>query len=127
MADREYTLIDFTPPSGLGPDRDRVVRLKEYVRANFDCIVKGVPAGSEVDLFADGHAHNPGLVPLIGIWAPVSVLDQMPDPFQMTDLVSEWCSGLRPDEVDAIVSTTAAPTWEELVRIRVHPTQRHDA
>jgi hypothetical protein len=123
MYERGYTLIDFTPPSCLSSDRDRVVRFKEYVRANFDCIVKGVPAGCEVDLFASGHANNPGLVPLIGIWAPACVLDRMPDPFRMVELVDEWCSNLQPDEVETIVATTAAPMWEELVRVGVHPTR----
>jgi len=126
MSDRGYTLIDFAPPSDLWPDRDRVVRFMEYVRANFDNIVKGVPAGCEVDLFASGHAHKPGLVPLLGLWAPTALLDDVPHPDRMIDEVSAWCSGLSRAEVETIVASTLAPTWEELVRMRVHPA-RHDA
>jgi hypothetical protein len=127
MADRGYTLIDFAPPSGLWPDRDRVVRFMEYVRANFERIVKGVPAGCEIDLFASGHAHNPGLVPLLGLWAPDALLDRVPRPDRMIEEVSDWCSGLPRDEVETNVATSVAPTWDELVRTRVHPARRHGA
>ena len=127
MADRGYTLIDFDPPPGLWPDRDRVVRFMEYVRANFDRIVGGVPPGCEVDLFASGHAHNAGLVPLLGLWAPPAVLGRVPDPNRLTGEVSAWCSRLPAGEVEAIVAATAAPTWEELVRANVHPDRRDGA
>jgi hypothetical protein len=127
MADRAYTLIDFTPPTVLWSDRDRVVRFVEYVRANFDRIVDGLPPGCEVDLLASGHAHNVGLLPLLGLWAPPGVLDRVPDPLQMIHEVSEWCAGLATDEVDTIAATTDAPSWEELVHVRVHPTRRIDA
>jgi hypothetical protein len=88
MADRAYTLIDFTLPSVLSPDRDRIVRFIEYVRVNFDRIVNGLPPGCEVDLLASGHAHNAGFVPLLGLWAPPAVLDRVPDPLQMIHEVS---------------------------------------
>jgi hypothetical protein len=126
MAERGYSLIDFTPPPGLWPDRDRVVRFMEYVRANFDRIVTGVPAGCEVDLFASGHAHNAGLMPLLGLWAPDDVWELVPPPDRMIDEVSSWCAGLPPEGVESVVATTVAPTWDELVRVGVHPDRRRD-
>ena len=124
MLSRKYTLIDFTPPTGLWPDRDRVIRFMEYVRANLCRIVGELPMGYEVDVLASGHAHNPGVVPLLGLWVPTAMLNQVPDPFQMISQVSEWCSLLSTDDVETIVATTAAPTWEELVRFRVHPARQ---
>jgi hypothetical protein len=127
MADRGYTLIDFTVPQGVWPDRDRVVRFMEYVRANFRQIVSSVPAGCEIDLFASGHAHNPGLVPLLGLWAPAAMLNGVPPPEGMIDEVNVWCSGLSRDEVEAVVAGTIAPTWKELVRAGVHPVRERSA
>jgi hypothetical protein len=124
LAARGYELIDFARPKGL--DRDRELRFMEYVRANLSHIVSGVPAGCEVDLFAGGHPHNVGLVPLLGLWAPAALRDRVPNPFRMLEEVSAWCSGLSAAEVDRIVAATEAPTWKELVRIRVHPSRRHD-
>jgi hypothetical protein len=126
MAARVYTIIDFTPPPGLWPDRDRVVRFMEYVRANFERLVQGVPPGCEVDLFAGGPSHNTGLVPLLGIWAPPTLLAQVPDPWQMIDDVSSWCAGLFGDEIDAIIATTKSLTWEELVRFQIYPPRKDE-
>jgi hypothetical protein len=125
--ERGYTLIDFTPPSGLWPDRDRIVRFMEHVRAHFGRIVNGVPAECEVVLLASGHAHGPGLAPLLGLWAPPRALGRVPAASRMINEVCAWCSALSSEEVDAVVETTAAPTWEELVRLGVHPVRTHDA
>jgi hypothetical protein len=127
MPDRGYTLIDVTPPPGLWPDRDRVVRFMEHVRANFHCIVQGVPPECELDLLASGHAHNPGLLPLLALWTPDASLDRLPHPDRMTVQVTNWCSSLPPHEVERIVATTAAPTWEELVCLGVHPPRKDNA
>lgn len=124
MSDHGYILIDFTPPPGLWPDRDRVVRFTAYVRGNFGRIVSGVPAGCELDLFASGHAHNPGAVPLLGLWTPTVAPGPVPDADRMIEEVSRWCSGLSEADVENIVATTAAPTWEELVRTDVYPARR---
>jgi len=93
----------------------------EYTRANFDRIVIGVPTGCQVDLLACGHAHNQGLVPLLGLWTPPATHDQLPDLFQMIEKVSNWCAGLSEEDVNAIVTTTTAPTWEELLHMRIYP------
>ena len=127
MPHRGYTLIDFTPPPGLCPDRDRVVRFMEYVRANFHRIVHDLPAGCEADLLASGHAHNPGLLPLLGLWTPDASLNRLPHPNRIIAQITDWCSSLPPLEVDRIVATTVAPTWEELVRLGVHPPRRDNA
>lgn len=124
MADRGYTLVDFTPPPGLLADCDSVIRFMEYARANFYRIVNDVPAGCEVDLLASGHAHNSGLVPLLGLWAPAASLDDVPNSDRMTAEITEWSSGLSRDEVETIVASTTAPTWEELMHIGVYPFRR---
>ncbi len=121
MKERGYTLLDFTLPPSLGPDRDRIVRFMEYVRSNLDRLVQDIPAGLQVDLFASGHAHNTGIAPLIGLWAPPGLHDQVPDPFQIIEKVSAWGASLAEAEVNKIVANTTAPTWEELVRIGMYP------
>ena len=118
MGERGYALIDFELPAGVWPDRDRVVRFMEYVRANFHQIVPGVPAECELDLFASGHAHNSNLLPLLGLYAPEHAV---PDVFEVTGALSDWCAARTPNEIEMILGTTDAPSWEELLRVRVHP------
>lgn len=125
MAERGYTLIDFAAPPELWKDWNRVVRFKEYVRANLESLVQGIPKGCEVDLFASGHPLNPGLLPLVGLWAPPELLDQVPDMMRMIDEIDDWCAGLSAEEVNAIIAKTNAPTWEELVRIGKYPAREY--
>lgn len=121
MPHRGYTLIDFTPPPGLWPDHDRVLRFMEHVRDNFHRIVPAVPPECELDLLASGHAHNRASAPLLGLWTPDASLNRLPHPTRIIAQVTDWCSSLPPHEVDRIVATTVAPTWNELVRLGVHP------
>ncbi len=116
-----YTLIDFSLRPVLSGDRDRAVRFMEHVRANSQRIVPGVPAACELDLFVSGHAHNVGPMPLLGLFAPASVIDHVPDPDLMTNTVSTWCEALPEAEIQSIATITEAPGWEELQRLRVHP------
>lgn len=127
-SDRGYTLIDVAlDERRLDDDRDLVVRLMEYVRANFRRIVPGVPAGCEVDLLASGTAHNAGAIPLLGLYAPPEVAGDVPDPRGMIDAVSHWCAATPDAELRALAEATPAPTWAELQKLSVYPARSNDA
>ena len=121
-AERGYTLIDFAPPLlRIGQVDDAVIRFMEYVRQHFHEIVPGVPAESEVDLFASGSPHNPGLLPFIGVHSPRHVQASEPDWRDMIECVQRWSDSLSDEQFREILRTTTAPTWAALQAIGVHP------
>lgn len=118
---RGYTLIDLAYPRRPGVDEDSLVRFMEYVRQHFREIVPGVPAECEVDLLASGHAHNIGLMPLLGLYAPRDVLARIPDFGGMIAAVERWSEALSDEQFWEIVRATEAPTWAALQAMGVHP------
>lgn len=121
MEGRGYTLIDFACPRRISNNLDLVVRLTEYVRRNFYAIVPGVPSTCELYLLASGHAHNPGDVPLLGLYTPPELIERLPDSAHMIEAVSGWCAALTDVALDAMVLETSAATWADLQQFRVHP------
>ncbi len=120
-SDRDYTVIDFTPPRFVSGDIDREVNFMEFVRTNFAKLVEGVPAEGELYLVAGGHAHNIGLVPLLVLWLPHDKRASLPDWFEMIDSIDRRCAALSPDEVRTILNTTYAPTWKQLLHVGKYP------
>lgn len=122
MSGRGYMLVDFTCSTHLYPDQDLVVRFTEYVRQNIHSLVPGLPETTEPDLMASGHAHNPGLLPLLGLYFPPQVPESAIPEFQFViRTVDEWCASLSENEARQIALMTEAPTWEELIRMGRHP------
>ncbi|MEM8865666.1 MAG: hypothetical protein AAGF31_09015 [Planctomycetota bacterium] len=117
---RDYTVIDFTSPRSI-TNLDEEVNFIEYVRKNFTNLVAGIPPEHELLLIAGGHAHNPGLVPLLVLWAPLSERSGLPHRFEMIETVDKWCDELTFDEVRRILNSTYAPTWEQLQDVRRYP------
>lgn len=118
---RDYSVIDFTPPLTVAADCDRELNLMEYVRKNFREIVKGLPPESELYLVAGGHAHNKGLIPLLVLWVPPALRDNLPDWFDIVNTVNRWCEALTPDELQRILNTTYSPTWSQLLNVGKYP------
>jgi hypothetical protein len=118
---RSYTLIDFTWPSSLDGDYDLVVRFTEYIRANFRTIVPGVPEACELDMLASGHAQNPGILPLLGLYSPPDVIERLPNWQVLIATVDRWCAALSDSDLQSILSRTNAPTWSELKELGTYP------
>ena len=127
MGKRGYTLIDFAYPRRTGAGWDEIVRFMEYVRRHFHAIVPGVATDSEVDLFAGGSAHNPGLLPFLGLHSPPHALSGEPRFWDMIEAVASWERSLSDEQFWAIVRETDAPTWAELQLVGVHPPRPHEA
>jgi len=121
MNTRSYTFLDFPIPESFWLDWDIVVRLKEHVRQNFRSIVPEIPAACELDLMASGTSHNPGLLPLLGLYTPADWIERLPDSSATFDALCEWSKTKSEDELRTIALATDAPTWKELQRLRVYP------
>ena len=127
MGSRGYMLIDFAYPRVLGVASDSIVRFMEYVRQHIREIAPGIPAESEADIFASGHAHNPGRVlPLLGLYFSPHVRSAVPEVWDIVAAVDAWAAKLPDDQVWAIVSATSAPTWAELQSQRTYPSRDGD-
>ena len=127
MGRRGYTLIDFAYPRRTGAGWDEIVRFMEYVRRHFHAIVPGVPSDSEADLIAGGSAHNPGLLPFLGLHSPPHALAAEPRFWNMIEAVGAWEKSLSDEQFWAIVHDTDAPTWVELQAMEVHPARPPEA
>lgn len=130
MNARGYTLLDVSVcnasyhshshPEITNPD-DEVRRL-EYIRQNLRSIIPNIPAACEFDLVASGHAHNPGrLMPLLVIYCPPEYDSELPDPFEMLETLEIWTQQITLDELIELSNSVSAPSWEDLLRDKVHP------
>lgn len=125
MGKPQHALLLIDSPASLWSDWNRAVRFMEYLRANLRSIITAIPCDCEPYLAAGGTAHNPGLIPLLMLYIPWQSTWRVPDDMQMIDTLSDWCAALSAEEVDRIVETTEAPTWDQLLLNGVHPIREH--
>lgn len=121
MANRGYDLIDVPIYERLWPDRDLIVAIHEHVRLLLPTLEPSLPSECELDLIASGTGHNKGLMILLGLWGPPNVKELVPNIWHLYEVVQTWCDSRSDEELRAIGQATVAPTWNELLALRVYP------
>lgn len=124
MTTRGYTLIDVPVFQRLWPDLDLIVAVHEHVRLLLPTLEPLIPSECELDLIAGGTSHNQGRIPLLGLYTPPHVIELLPGIGHLNEVVQAWCDSQSEEELRAIGQASVAPTWNELLALRVYPDRK---
>ena len=114
------TPLDIALPGEIALDWDDVVRCYDYARCRFPSRLPEGYEGLTFTLIAGGHAHNPGLVPMVLVSGTAPRFVTSDDCTTLRSLWDAWAA--RVDWRAAIETMRpTTPTWGRLQELGAHP------